>query len=255
MAKRFYGKEPTPPRAFMGHNEHQVFLAIKLLAREQRFMAVRHLTVEDFRQLFIPEHYRHSLKEAFGVASQESLDQTIEARVASPYTYADPNGQLTATFRWDYNECPEGFFALRGWKHELQPDVTPELMVKWNYVEQNLAHISYEWGLVNHVFLCLNQNGWCNTPQQMRFVWPAIRHLVAKAGLKELAGQLVESSARAGDRARVPAHIHEFLVPTVNIVNRTLLMGEVDLNEKREFRVQVNTPKYEAGGITFSGMN
>ena len=91
---------------------------------------------------------------------------------------------------------------------------------------------------MNTVFGNLNQNGWCNTPQQMRFVWPAIRHLVAKAGLKELAGQLTESSARAGDRARVPPAIHEFLVPTVNIVNRTLLMGDVDLNEKREFRLK-----------------
>jgi hypothetical protein len=212
--------------------------------------------VEDFRQLFIPQHLRHSLKEAFGVAAQNTLDQVIETRVASPYTYADPalNKHLTATIRFDRNECPEGFFALRDWKHELQPDVTPELMEKWDHACQQLSQISYEWGMVNHVFTSLNVNGWCNTPQQMRFVWPAIRHLCAKAGMKDLAGQLTESSARAGDRARVPLAIHEFLVPTVNIVNRTLLMGEIDLNEKREFRLQVNTPTYETGAVTFPGM-
>ena len=137
--RRSVSKDPAPPRAFMGHNEHQVMLAIKLLAREQRFMAVRHLTVEDFRQLFIPEHYRHSLKEAFAAAAIEHLDNYVEVRVASPYTYADPNSHLVATLVWDYNECPEGFFALRGRKHELQPDVTPELMDKWNYVEDELA--------------------------------------------------------------------------------------------------------------------
>ena len=248
-------KDPTPPRAFMGHNEHQLRLAIKLLAREQRHMACRHLTVEDFRQLFIPEYLRHSLKEAFVAAAPDHLDNYIDVRVASPYAYADPNQHLVATLVWDNKEAPDGFFALRGRTHELQPDVTSELSDKWTYVEHELSRISYEWGLVNTVFGSLNVNGWCNTPQQMRFVWPAIRHLCAKAGLKELASQLVESSARAGDRARVPPAIHEFLVPTVNIVNRTLLMDDVNLNDKREFRLQVNTPSYEVGGITFQGMS
>ena len=230
---RRMSKEPTPPRAFMGHTENQLRLAIKKLAQEQRFMACRHMTVEDLRQLFVPEQLRHSLKEAFTVAAQDYLDQAIETRVTTPYKYADPSSFLVATLLWDRNECPEGFFALRGRTHELQPDVPPELLDKWSYVEQELARISYEWGLVSHVFDCLNNNGWCNTPQKMRFVWPVIRHLCAKAGLKELAGQLAESSARAGDRARVPPAIHEFLVPTVNIVNRTLLMDAVSSRTTR----------------------
>ena len=167
--RRGVAKEPTPPRAFMGYSEERVKKAIKTLAQEQRFMASRHISVEDFRQLFIPEPYRHSLKEAFGVAAQENLDQVIEVNML-PWedTRLVGDQKLTASFRWDHDECPEGFFALRNWKHELQPDVPAELMEKWQYVQQLVGQASYEWGMVQHVFDRLNTNGYCNTPQQMR---------------------------------------------------------------------------------------
>src|SRR5207344_1545987 len=85
--------------------------------------------------------------------------------------------KLRATFTWDHDECPEGFFPLRGFKHELQLDVSDEVREKWEYVQQLLGQINYEWGMVCYVFTMLNTNGFCNTPQQMRYVWPAIRHL------------------------------------------------------------------------------
>ena len=263
MARRNKYDAPPPPRAFMGSNESQVQKAIRLLAREQHHMATRHITVEDLRQLFIPEHLRHSLKEAFQHGAISHLDQSLEVTMLPWEDHVLVEGQqLRATFIWDHNDCPDGFFPLRERKHELQPDVTPELREKWEYVQQLVGQISYEWGMVYYVFTELNTNGYCNTPQQMRFVWPAIRHLCAKAGLKELAAQLSESSARAGDRARVPALITDFMVPSVNVVNRTLLMDDVNLNEKREFRLQVNNPQYvvstrhsTSGYVNFNGMN
>ena len=255
--------DPDLPRAFMGYSETKIQGAIRTLAKEQRHMACRHITVEDLRQLFVPAPYRHSLKEAFGVAAIQHLDNHLEVNMVPWEDHKLGFDQkLTAVFTWDHDECPGGFFPLRDRKHELQPDVSNEVREKWEYVQQLLGQINYEWGMVYHVFTTLNTNGYCNTPQQMRYVWPAIRHLVAKAGMGELAGQLVESSARAGDRARVPTQIADFMVPTVNIVNRTLLMEPVNLSEKREFRLQVNNPQYVVptkhaaeGHVTFNGMN
>lgn len=252
-------KSDTPqlPRAFMGSNEQAIYAALRSLSAEQRHMAVRNITVEDLRQLFIPAHLRHSLKEAFAVASPRFADQELVVEVTMDTSERSLNGndELLATFKWDHNTAPEGFFVPREGRCKLQSDISEELHEKWNYVGDSLARISWEFGLVTETFRQLNQNGFCNTPAQMRYVWPAIRHIADKARLKDM--HLEEASARAGDRARVPVSIQDFLVPTVNIVNRTLLIDKVDMPDK-EFRLNVNAPGYiitprEGQSVLFSG--
>jgi hypothetical protein len=253
---------PPPPRAFMGSSEQQIRTAIKRLAAEQRWMAVRDISVEDLRQLFIPAWQRHSLKEAFGLASPNHKDQALEVDIPTtdPMHHLVDKQRLIATFKWDYNYCPEGFYVPRDFRLPIliQPDAPIETIEKWAYVIDNLGRISWEFGLVNEMFTRLNVNGYCNTPQQMRFVWPAIRHIVDKAGMGL---DLVEASARAGDRARVPGEMKEFLVPTVNIVNRTLLMDKIDMSVDRECRLVVNAPGYvietpasPTGTVVFNGI-
>lgn len=239
----------------MGANENQVRAAIKKMAAEQRWMATRDITVEDLRQLFIPEQYRHSLQEAFALASPQYIDQYIHIPVKLtgdhyPDEYPMPfdhGQQFTASFSWHRENCPEGFFTMQDHEPMIQPDAPQELVDKWLYVSDNLLRISYEFGLVREVFERLNTNGFCNTPQQMRFLWPAIRHIVDKAGgLGDLGKNLVDSSARAGDRARVPHEVKDYMVATVNIVNRTLLMDKIDMSADRPFRLAVNDPTWQA---------
>ena len=254
-------KTPKPPQAFAGSNQAQVANAIKLMAREQRHMAVRHLSVEDLRQLFIPAQHRDALRHAFDVAAPRYNDQDlqIEVPMTDPMHHLVDKDRLTATFTWDHATSPDGFFVPRDGKGILQQDISSELHDKWNYAAENLARVSYEFGLVNMVYERLNKNGYCNTPQQMRYVWPAIRHIADKAGLKL---DLAEASARAGDRALMPREVREFLVPTVNIVNRTLLIDKIDTGEKRPFKLAVNAPSYVVttpesltGTVLFLGLN
>jgi hypothetical protein len=235
----------------MGSNENQVVAAIRRMAIEQRWMATRDITVEDFRQLFIPAEYRHSLKEAFNVAAPLYTDQTIQVPITLvgdnyPEGYPMPSDdELRASFTWDRNGCPEGFFAMtKEHKPMIQPDAPQELVAEVRHVSDNLMRISFEFGLVNRVFHALNTHNYCNTPQQMRFVWPAIKHICDKAGLKDLGAQLTETSARAGDRDRVPVDVPEYMVPTVNIVNRTTLLDKIEMTQEREFKLTVNDPTF-----------
>lgn len=264
MARRSSHNAPPLPRAFMGHSEHMINVTLKRMAREQRHMAIRHLTCDDLLHLFIPAEQRQSLQEAFRITEFTSVDQHLEIQVPIlpdyPIEYALTRTPLKADFAWDYGNCQDGFFVRRNLVPELQPDATPDQMEKIHYVFRELGRISFEFGLVRYVFQQLNQNGFCNTPQQMRYVWPAIRHIVDRAdGMRDLAMSLVESSARAGDRARVPPHLKPFLIPTVDIVNRTLLMDKVDFADKRDFGLTVSDPSYtiKVGDteISFAGIN
>lgn len=256
---------PQPPRAFMGSNEQAIGFTLKRMAREQRHMAIRHLTGEDLLYLFIPAQHRQPLQEAFRITEFTSVDQRLEIDVPPlPYPgieYSMNAGRgLTAEFYWDYTNCQDGFFVPRHYRPEIQPDAEPDRLERLAYVQRELGRISFEFGLVRYVFTQLNYHGFCNTPAQMRYVWPAIRHIVDRVEhMKDLATSLIESSARAGDKARVPPHIKPFLIPTCDIINRTLLMDKVDTNDKRDFKLTVNDPKYilKHGDteLSFDGIN
>jgi hypothetical protein len=266
MARRSSYNSPPPPRAFMGSSESSVSFALGKLAKEQRHMATRHISVEDFRQIYVPMGYRHSLQEAFSFTKFNTVKQELRIRLPVledypiGYRLEDPDKPATATFYWDYNMCPTGFFVPKTFTLTRQPDAPPEAIERLEYMLHELARISFEFGLVRHVFQQLNQNGYCNTPAQMRYVWPAIRHIVDKADLKDLAPSLIEASARAGDKARVPPEVTALLVPTTDIINRTTLIPKIDLSETREFSHITSTAGFvisPAGdkAASFAGMS
>jgi hypothetical protein len=248
------------PRAFTSSNEVNIHGAITRMAMEQRFMAIRNWTIEDLRQLFIPAEHRDAVRQAFAYARQSVIGQVIGLPIPNrpQYSNAAPTQPLVMTLRWDYDKAgADGFFAPANGRVEVQPDASPELLSKLEDLYQDITRITWEFGLVQHVFKELNVNGYCNTPQQMRFLWPAIRHLCDKGGLGQLGKQLIEASPRAGDRARVPAHLDtELLVQTMHIVARTLVIGEVDFDDKRDFVLSVsqNADFVLANGRTFQGV-
>jgi len=257
---RFGKSERDPPRAFSGYNEHNILGAIRKMAQEQRHMAIRHITMDDLLQLFVPAGYRHSVREAFNYARPTIPDQTISVTLPDlatsvlRYTTVG-SAPLKMVLRWDWDLCKErGFFTPGDGKVAIQPDAPIEAAEKLSQLYLDLTRITWEFGLVRYVFNELNCNGFCNTPQQMRFVWPAIRHLVDKAGMSQLGRQLVDASPRAGDKARVPAVIADYMVQSVNIVARTLIT-EVDITEHRDFKLGIDSPHFVLpNGRTFIGM-
>jgi len=255
---RGYGRGNGPdPVAFSGYNLNKIIGAINQLANEQRHMAMRHLSIEDLRQLFVPAACRHSVKEAFQYNRPHIQDQVLVLHVASNDERIVLSAPLKLNLRWDHDLNPEGFFAPRDGICIVQPDAPTEMIERLLQFQQDILRITWEWGLVRYVFGELNCNGFCNTPQQMRFVWPAIRHLVDKANMLDLGKNLIEASPRAGDRARVPGNVQPYLVQTVNIVARTLVVGPVDtVNEKRDFKLVVHMPTFRLpNGAQFVGVN
>jgi len=253
--------ERDPPRAFSGYNEPTIRNAIKKMAQEQLHMAIRNVTSDDLRNLFIPVEHREAVKRAFGYARENRVNQAIELQVpdqpSQTQATALNNNRLEINLSWDYNKCKEGFFVPSTAKPTVQPDAPPELVEKLENLYREASRIAYEFGLVAHVFSALNANGYCNTPAQMRYVWPAIRHIVDKAGMTALGKTLIDASARAGDKARVPPAVADLMVPTVHIVARTLVIGEVDMQEKRDFNIRMGTAYFQTpdGNVTFKGQD
>lgn len=251
-------KDPPPPRAFMGSAEVNVQAAIKRAAAEQRWMVTREILLDEVRQLYIKPADREPLKHAYNEVEFNAIDQALQVSVAVPDEFRPVEDQKPAVvYEWDYESSkPDGFFVPKYGTRpvQYQSDAPPELVEKYTNINERLQRIGYEFGLVRHVFNELNVNGFCNTPQQMRFVWPAIRHLVDRFD-KKLGNSLVDASARAGDKARVPSHIVEYMVPTVNIMARSLLLTDVNMNEKRPLIVKMGAVNYHAnGGKQFEGV-
>lgn len=226
---------PPPPRAFTGSAQFQVTNTINRMANEQRHMITRDVKVHELGQLFVDPHKLEALTRAFHDVEFTTINQglTIEAPVGSP---VDKDGDpVSMLYCWDWASAPDGFFVPKHNKPlKMRDDAPPELIEKYTEIHMRLANVAYDFGLVHHVFNGLNVNGFCNTPPQMRFVWPAIRHIVARFDTK-LEETLIDASSRAGDKARVPPHLADHMVETMNTIARTTLLEKVNLNERREF--------------------
>jgi hypothetical protein len=241
----------------MGYQENNVKNAIVKAAAEQRWMITRDIHLSEVLQLYIKPQDRDPLKQAFNEVEFNSINQVLHVKVDVPSEYrpvADQKPGVIYEWDWDMSK-PDGFFVPKyGSKAcAIQPDAPPELVEKYTEINQRLQRVNYEFGLVRHVFTCLNKNGFCNTPQQMRFVWPAIRHLVDRFDEK-LGRSLVDASPRAGDKARVPPEIADYMVPTVNIMAKSLLLTDVNMNEKRPLIVKMGEVWYHANGDSFAGV-
>jgi hypothetical protein len=249
--------DPPPPRAFSGSAEANVRAAIVRAAAEQRWMITRDIEMHEILQLYIKPEHRDPLKLAFNEVEFNSIDQSLQVQVPIPLGLnPTPNQKPCVVYEWDWNTSkPDGFFVPKyAVNCTFQPDAPEELMEKHASINARLQKVSYDFGLVRHVFEGLNKNGFCNTPQQMRFVWPAIRHLVDRFD-KKLGNSLVDASARAGDKARVPPDLVEYMVPTVNTMARSLLLTDVNMNEKRPLVVKMGSVHYHANGDnTFEGV-
>lgn len=250
---------PPPPRAFMSNKEHQALWAISKMAEEQRWLISTEIKVPELCQLYVNPEHRDPLTTAFGLMKYTSVDQQMTIALPYPDEYdviAMPANNTSAgsvVIEWDHTKAPDGFFSPPYQITGPQNDAPTELIEKYNGIWQRLARVTYEWGMVKHVFNTLNSNGFCNTPQQMRFVWPAIRHIVDRFD-KSLGDTLVDASSRAGDKARIPSEITELMVPTVNIVARSLLLDRVKMDERRDHVLKIGLVTFAFADTKFDGI-
>ena len=96
-------------------------------------------------------------------------------------------------------------------------------------VEQDLVDIQCRFALVERVFRNLNNRSVCATLPQMRYCWPAIMVLLARAGYTEDAASLAEPSLKAGDKVNMPDWLGKLLKETNDTVARALMLDDAPL--------------------------
>jgi len=167
---------------------------------------------------------------------------------------------MRVRFYWDNRTFPLAFLvpndagasedkAVR----EVQPDVPAETGAKFARMFKDVVEVSYRFGLVAWVFNQLNRSDVCKTPQQMRYAWPCIVPLMAKAGYREDAAALAEPSARAGEKLVIPPHVHKHLKTSNDIVARAGFIEADQLPKDTRMTYRILGTQFLDGAEQFDG--
>lgn len=255
-----YGKKDQV--AFSGNYAYAIMNAISNVASKLLSLEYQQFTGDELLTLFIDPEHHDPLKQAWDLTKGNNVGTQV-LYVKSEWA-AQHNGVARIALQWDYRNMVSGFFVplKQGGKPEtavsVRPEAPAELREKFTTMADAITRISYEWGMVRFVFQQLNQHGYCNTPAQMRYIWPAIVPLLRYAGHTQLAADLTQPSSRAGDKARIPAAARDLIKPSADVVTRSLLLDMASINQfaqRPEPHIRVNDPEYEvAPGVSFSGM-
>jgi hypothetical protein len=213
--------------AFSGAQTASIGQAIAGLANAQFNRALQPITADTLLRLFVPADLRDLVSRCYRVAAPKGTVFDLYAGYQLPFE----RGGNTAVFRfkWDWGRTHDAFLPVHGaGQSSSQPyvdyeaDAPAEMVQQYEATLKLLCDISYRFGMVRFVFQQLNAVN--KTPAQMRFVWPAILMLLRKGGYGELANEIEPASIRAGDRARVPEVIADYLKPAGDMVARAGLI-------------------------------
>jgi len=249
-------KKGPPPRAFRGSQESRIHGVINGIGVQMFRLIKPEFTPAGLLDLFVDPKYHHSLTEAFSESEGAGLTQRIYIDLKSSRV------RCHLVFSWDYNKVPGGFFMRArygGVERRALPGpragANAVRLEQFNEMKRRLLQASYEWGLMRRVFDELNQPSYCQTPQQMRFVWPPILQLVKRMGDEQLISMLQHESSRAGDRARVPEFIKPFIRPTYDIVTRSIFLTEHEAVDRTIDGIQYTlaNPTFIENGFSFQG--
>jgi hypothetical protein len=255
-------KAAEPPRAFGNRQTSQIENCILQTARRVLHMYHHPFTGDELMQLFIDPADREHVRKAWLATAGNNVGQQgiyVKSDLAG-----ELNGSAQLCLSWSWDPRFDGFFVplLQGGRKEtavsVRPDAPPALAATFKNLIDDMVRTSYEWGVVMLVYRSLNQNGYCNTPAQMRYVWPAITPILNYAGMTDLAKELVTPSARSGDKARIPAHVQSYIKSSADTVTRSLLLDLPNMYATRHEYPHVNVvnPVFEVGpGRGFEGMN
>jgi len=230
-------KRHTPP--FTYGDENKISQAIAKLHGTQVGAFKETFTVDDLRLLFVPHEHRAPLNFVYKVETDFKARGDIYFDVAAfggPIQCDTMDGQQTliidkAIFQMTFRRAfaPEGFItpeSLFGTRTKplVMLQVAPENL-RLRFIDNLvlLAKTSADWTLVKWVFDSLQKS--LRTPQQMRYVWPAIYPLSTAA---QLDIDLTFPSSRAGVNAVPASDIRPYLRDSNDIVARSTLMGVND---------------------------
>lgn len=238
--RRSYDSNPDKPQAFSNSDYYQLIGTVDRLAHTQLGHMYDDFTADELRELFIPEVYRNSLTETYRLHNDVEAHGEVfidlmkvlphQVSVFDSLASCIPQ-KVVLRVKWDRGNMPDGFVTpvplcgqmnrdgavpgLRGIPNE-------ELHRKFVDTMQTMTTICGEWAAVKWVLSRLHSE--LRTPQQVRYVWPAIYTLATAAQLNWAAG-ISEASARAGNNAKVTADVLPYLKATYEVVARSVLLG------------------------------
>lgn len=231
--------KPSPPEAFSGRDVHKIRQAIERLAKTQLGAISDPFTGDELAGLFVPSNLLKSLREVYRIESRENaygsitidlpsvLREPFEAPFAEPAACIVKSAKLNVNFHRD--GTPDGFMTpspIFGAVNKPVLDLlgNPDSELRGRFEQQMLlmVRVMGEWACVKWVFEKLQNS--VRTPQQMRYVWPAIYPLAVEAKLKD-AHLLAHSSSRSGLNASPAPECREYLKPTYEIVANSVLLG------------------------------
>jgi hypothetical protein len=171
--------------------------------------------------------------------------------------------KLILRAHWTYDTLPDGFITTEPTCgehndpcHHLNGRPPDELRDKFVGMAEQMVRVGGEWATVKWVLQTLQNK--LHTPQQMRYVWPAIYTLATAAKL-DIAESLSQASSRAGTNAAVPKEVLPYIKPSYEVVSRSVLLG-ADGDQAKRYRdgqIRLVSLDYElndgASNFTFSG--
>jgi len=243
---------------------------VERMAHTQLGIAMEPFTMDELARLFVPKEYLSSLQltyrlhndyEAHGeiyVSMKHMLTGTLEVFEERDALCVPLNATLFIKFNRKEDGdggfvTPDPVFGTQ--QHPMQrllgpclrPSTPEDQQLAERFVDMCALslRVAGEWAMVNWVMTRLQNS--LRTPQQMRYVWPAV-HTIAKAAGLSVADELAQPSARAGTNA-VPARMTlPFLKPTYDVVARSVLLGDkaaTYANRYRAGQLRIMTSQFE----------
>jgi hypothetical protein len=236
MARRSWQDKREPQAACSGSKVASIVRAIGALQTKQVRLAKQKFELGELMHLFVePEHHEH-LTYTYRLVEPTGAMCNLHVKAdVPPHLEQHASGPCFMKFTW-WGKQDGGFHVPhdRGaeegkWAYVLRQHAQADFVEKYVQVEQDLLDIQCRFALVERVFRNLNSRNVCATLPQMRYVWPCITVLLAKAGFHEDAKAVAEPSLRAGDKTNVPDWLSKLLKETNDTVVRSLMLDDVPM--------------------------
>lgn len=226
--------QPTP--AIWPHKkEYKVTQIIEAMEKQQLELATQPFRPDDLLVLFVDPAVHDVLKQAWKLVEPSGSSQELWTICDKPAKTMGAGGSAVAhlKFSWHYFQNADAFYVPKRAGAEkttavrFREDAPRHLVERFMQVATDYIDITWRFSLVLQTFKALNDPKVCTTLAQMRYVWPCIYTLMAKAGYPEEAALVEEASARAGDTVRVPFAMVPDLKPTHDTIMRALLLEDM----------------------------
>ena len=239
-------KPKKDPQALSWVDHRSVTQAIKDIAYHQLGLFAEPFSMSDMADLFCPPNLLAAVRQIYDVEEGSWAEGEVYIECAPLLNEqifegeGDPYCNCTSAvlrLKWNRVQNPGGFvtptpvFGSRGqpvggFKGPLLTEAHGNFVAQ----VQQLIRIMGRWSMVLWVFDKLQVS--VRTPQQMRYVWPAIYTLATQAGLP-MATSLAGVSSRAGMNASPHPLCKPFLKPTYEVVTNSVLLNTDPLLIKR----------------------